>query len=141
MLSWGLAITGLLLGRTRPHVGLAVLVGVVIVTPSLDWQFGLPNLSTAFVYMFWFLVGTWWYRTVHKSSESQVGSPDNPLNPYMTLAIQLSILTVAVSSLLALLRNVPLGGLHFQLRPAFANLSTFYPQGEAGPLQLSLIHI
>ncbi len=141
MLSWGLAITGLLLGRTRPHVGLAVLVGVVIVTPSLDWQFGLPNLSTAFVYMFWLLIGTWWYRTVHKSSGSPVGPPDNPLNPHMTLAIQLSILTVAVSCLLALLRNVPLGGLHFQLRPAFANLSTFYPQGEAGPLQSAMIAI
>lgn len=140
MLSWGLGVAGLLLGRTRPHLGLGVLVGVVVVTPSLDWQLGLPNLSTAFVYMFGLLLGTWWYRTIHKSPEWQ-SKTIALLSRYVTLPIQLSILTIAVSSLLALLRNVPLGEFHFQLRPAFANLATFYPQGEAGPLQAAMIAI
>ena len=137
-LSWGLGIAGLLLGRAGPHLGLGVLVGFVVVTPSLDWQLGLPNRSTAFVYLFGFLIGTWWHRTALAARERR-SSATGELPRHATLAIRLSILTIAVSSLLALLRNVPLGDLAFQLRPAFAGLETFNPQSPAGPLQAALI--
>ncbi len=137
-LSWLLGIAGLLLGRARPSLGLGVLVGVVVVTPSIDWQLGLANRSTAFVYLFGLLVGALWHRIDVASPESRSADAGG-LSRRIALAIRLSILTIAVSSLLALLRNVQLSELGFQLRAAFAELGTFNPQAPAGPLQAALI--
>ncbi len=138
MLSWGIGIAGLLLGRARPHLGLCVLVGVVVVTPSLDWQLGLANRSTALVYLLGLVIGIWWHR-IDRAVPERRSTPNSDLPRYATLAIWFSVLTIGVSSLLALLRNVPLWELAFQLRPALEGLSTFNPQGPAGPLQAALI--
>ena len=133
-----LGVAGLLLGRFRPHLGLAVLVAVIVVTPSLDWQLGMPNSATTFVYMLGLLAGAGWHRATLAAPERRA-TANGDVARHATVAVQLALLTIAVSSLLAMLRNVPLGELALQLRPALADLAAFNPPGAAGTLQATLV--
>ena len=134
------AIAGFILGIWRPLWALAALVGFVAVSCSLWWQIGFPNLAAASIYLFAFFLGLAGRRlaSARHHRPPVTATPDS-----IVIGVALAILTVVVSTALALARyhatSIPV--LLAEMRINAGGLLRFNPPGLSGELQAAFVAV
>lgn len=145
MISLLYAAIGLIFGVTRPFLGLGFLLMFVVVTPSLPWQLGWPNIAAPHLYTGGLLCG--WLLTGFphlRPGESDASMPTEAIVPIpreIRSPLALATIGIAVATILNLARLFPLAAepLASSLHDILARIVEFNPAGVAGTIQAGLV--
>lgn len=134
MVFWALAAVALVASAWRPWVVAALYVALIAPTSSLPWQLGFANVSLPFVVLTTLLAGLA-VRFLAIPRRSRTAPPASA-----RAAATAALVTVAVATLVSLVRDLAPGDASILGRDLWAQIVGFNPGGLAGRLQAALIY-